>query len=725
MQVVTTPQTVVSGGVERTGVFAISTRNQAQVMAILREGLYTDKVLAVLREYSSNAWDSHRTSGKGHVPIKVTLPTDMNPTLIIRDFGPGMSEEDIFEVFTQYGDSTKRDDDESVGAFGIGSKSGFSYSRQFTVISYHSGMKRIYTAVLEETDIGRMDRMYEEPCGDETGIEIRIAVERPDMYLFNERAKTYFRYYDPRPEINIGIPEVKQVKVDHGFLIETENSGNSGGFYASPSGGGYNEWIAVMGCNPYRINMNQVKSELEKAGLWVAVPKMSGGLVFKIGEVEVSANREELKYTAKTKKAIVEQLALVLHEYSTALLRDLKDGTKTDWEKRLKVRAVANRWAGSTLSLPDLAQGLSSERVFLWDTSDPAKFPKTFTVVSPKDEAVSSIPVESWTRIVIKDDPRSLKGYKHGLKGGDYVIRPLRNATPDDMKAELAPLVKTARLTGIEMVNISALTWTQSSGGRGGSGIDGRKWSTTTFLLKTQRSYCYPWSSCWEIVDHEPEEDDVFVIVKGFLPEEGSPDRGLSFFSTYERDKALVEALGGVMPPVYGYKTTASEPVTSDKVVGVLYSDWRKNYMAKLSVSNQIQEQLEQWQWSSIIVEGGYYYEIFKRKPDDTLAKMGKILGMNHPIIEFLQKCIEGHRATKAMPPALLSIFPQLSKILNLSHPSETVQKGLLDSYPLLRVSYEGLHLLWDDQGPAWCEYVRLVDNSKSENADPDPETAV
>ena len=117
MHVVAVQREVRSGGVEAQGVFAISARNQAHIMSILREGLYTDRVLAVLREYSANAWDAHRTSGKADLPIKVTLPTDMNPTLVIRDWGTGMSEEDIFGVFTQYGESTKREDDTAVGGW--------------------------------------------------------------------------------------------------------------------------------------------------------------------------------------------------------------------------------------------------------------------------------------------------------------------------------------------------------------------------------------------------------------------------------------------------------------------------------------------------------------------------------------------------------------------------------------------------------------------------------
>ena len=42
--------------------------------------VYSDKVLAVIREYLSNAWDAHREAGKGDEPCEVQLPTPDDPT---------------------------------------------------------------------------------------------------------------------------------------------------------------------------------------------------------------------------------------------------------------------------------------------------------------------------------------------------------------------------------------------------------------------------------------------------------------------------------------------------------------------------------------------------------------------------------------------------------------------------------------------------------------------
>ena len=96
----------------------IDPSGMAHVMAILTN-LYANAPLAVLREYATNARDSHVAAGSDR-PIEVDLPTDLNPSLVIRDFGVGLSEQEIIDVYARYGASTKRDTDDQVGAFGLG-----------------------------------------------------------------------------------------------------------------------------------------------------------------------------------------------------------------------------------------------------------------------------------------------------------------------------------------------------------------------------------------------------------------------------------------------------------------------------------------------------------------------------------------------------------------------------------------------------------------------------
>ena len=59
--------------------FGIKKEGLAHIFNVLRNQLYTDKILAVIREYSCNAVDAHIEAGKDEEPIIVTLPNRMNP----------------------------------------------------------------------------------------------------------------------------------------------------------------------------------------------------------------------------------------------------------------------------------------------------------------------------------------------------------------------------------------------------------------------------------------------------------------------------------------------------------------------------------------------------------------------------------------------------------------------------------------------------------------------
>ena len=166
----------ISGGVTASAPFGISTADTAHIMSILRD-MYSDRVLAVLREYSANAWDAHNEFGKPEVPILVPLPMDDDPNLRIRDYGPGLSVDGVLTVYNQYGLSSKRGTNLAVGQLGIGSKSAFCYSDSFTITSWYPetydddfmgprcGYKRIFIAVIDQSNLGKIDLVHEEEIG--------------------------------------------------------------------------------------------------------------------------------------------------------------------------------------------------------------------------------------------------------------------------------------------------------------------------------------------------------------------------------------------------------------------------------------------------------------------------------------------------------------------------------------------------------------------------------
>ena len=104
------------------------------VMDILAK-LYANPLAAAIREYTSNAIDAHIASGSDK-PVEVNLPSRQNQWLTIRDYGKGLTAFDILTVYANFGSSDKRDSDEFIGGFGIGSKSGLAISDSIYAVSY-------------------------------------------------------------------------------------------------------------------------------------------------------------------------------------------------------------------------------------------------------------------------------------------------------------------------------------------------------------------------------------------------------------------------------------------------------------------------------------------------------------------------------------------------------------------------------------------------------------
>ena len=132
-----------SGDFESNG---FSIEASAKAFMILSDGLYSNKVKAVVRELSTNAYDAHVEAGCPTKQFDVHVPSRFTPEFYIRDYGNGMSHEQCMTLYTTYFRSTKNHSNDAVGCLGLGSKSPFAYADAFTVIAYQNGEKRVYAA---------------------------------------------------------------------------------------------------------------------------------------------------------------------------------------------------------------------------------------------------------------------------------------------------------------------------------------------------------------------------------------------------------------------------------------------------------------------------------------------------------------------------------------------------------------------------------------------------
>ena len=82
--------------------------------------------------------------------MKVKLPSLVEPFLSIRDFGTGLDDQQMVDVFIAFGNSTKTHSNDFIGGKGIGAKSPLAYGDMFTVFSYQNGYKTMHTIFKDE-----------------------------------------------------------------------------------------------------------------------------------------------------------------------------------------------------------------------------------------------------------------------------------------------------------------------------------------------------------------------------------------------------------------------------------------------------------------------------------------------------------------------------------------------------------------------------------------------
>jgi hypothetical protein len=317
-----TPQNeAVLSNVGQIGEFRI--RNSAKAFSILSSGLYANKVRAIIRELSCNAVDSHAAAGKKNVPFEVHLPNSLEPHFSIRDFGTGLSHDQVTQIYTTYFESTKTASNEFIGALGLGSKSPFAYTDNFTVTAIKDGSKRIYTAFINDTGVPSIALMTDYDTDEENGVEVKFSVnDRYDYSRFTDEARTVYTHFALRPKV-LGA---------HGFEfynLEYESKDIVPGVHTL-RGGGRMSSTAVMGNIAYPINV-PAASNAALGGV-ASLLNCNLEMHFGIGELDFQASREGLSYIPQTIDAIRVKLE-ALNAALTIVLAKEADAITNLWER--------------------------------------------------------------------------------------------------------------------------------------------------------------------------------------------------------------------------------------------------------------------------------------------------------------------------------------------------------------------------------------------------------
>lgn len=303
--------------------------NNAAMQKILSDSLYQNKPKSVIREICCNALDAHFEAGISDKPIKVTFPTSLDPTFSVRDFGTGLSLEELTELYTVYGISTKRGSDDAIGGFGIGSKSPFCYTKMWNVISRHNGMKYVVCNSMDSKERFCFDVLHQEECDEPSGIEVRFDVDRKDFETFTSNAKEVFKYFNVTPETNINLniekPKYELKTPEYGILSYTNA-------YS------YVKNQVIVGQVAYPLDSAPFKGNAR-----IILDNCSLHIFCKIKDIQVSPSRESISHEAHN----IAHITAILEDAYKKIKEETDNkvkGCKNLWEARL----FANKYFGSS-----------------------------------------------------------------------------------------------------------------------------------------------------------------------------------------------------------------------------------------------------------------------------------------------------------------------------------------------------------------------------------------
>ena len=328
----------------------------AHIMGMLRN-MYADPHYAVVREYLTNAMDSHSVAGTEE-PVEISVPNSFCQELRIRDYGVGLDAKEAEALFV-YGRSGhgKRETNDQLGHFGIGSKSVFSVSSLFSIYTYKDGYERVWSAYLDRTGRGRSKLLSESFTGARDGVMIAIPAKKEEFDKFAHAVDSATRLLDVPVKVDGELRRpLDTLRKQYLAVLEGRDPDGSRRIYCIRDGQNYSTPRNVcVGGFAYSVPSSayQYATDPAHVDLYVDVP---------VGAVSVTPSRDSLMFDDATKALCSEVLKRAQDGYLDTLQRyiDAADTPADAVERCVRIRralpyAVLNSnvllWRGTRVDL--------------------------------------------------------------------------------------------------------------------------------------------------------------------------------------------------------------------------------------------------------------------------------------------------------------------------------------------------------------------------------------
>ncbi|CAL9973740.1 RIIA lysis inhibitor [Vibrio phage D528] len=390
----------------------------AKMFETLMSTLYRHKEEAVVRELGCNANDAHKERNRMQRPLvcgygqsvyentaraearpdlrwfaprettwELHVPTSINPYLEVKDFGIGLTVNQIMGyeewidadgkmfqmdrdwvgsvddnghpvgatrhldekgrqirsggMYTTLFDSTKEQANDQTGAFGLGSKSPFSIADSFTVESRVNGEKHMYLMYMSAARIPLVDWITKDdkgfaqpiPTTEFNGVTVKVTVQTESFFKVRSACEKVLKVFETKPVVE-GHPICVQ-DIDRDNIIgQTYMQTNTSIHYA------------VSGDVAYPIEVDKLDPDIQ-----AVFKKMRRGsyTFFPIGELNIPPSREDLSYDEFTLEAINRRLAFAADNVQAKILEEFETCKKSMYDTMMKYQEQVEIWGSELL----------------------------------------------------------------------------------------------------------------------------------------------------------------------------------------------------------------------------------------------------------------------------------------------------------------------------------------------------------------------------------------
>jgi len=348
MRLMTSDRQVVAGGLVDQKAFSVEMNSMLFHSVI--SGIYADKIRAPFRELATNARDAHVAAGKPDQPFDVQLPSYLDPTFRIRDYGCSMTHDEVMGLYSTMFASSKRNTNDLTGMIGLGSKSAFAYTSIFNVTVWKDGERRQYSCYIGEDEQPYTALISREPSDEPQGVEVSFAVKQEDIEKFRRVTNEVLFGFDPKPNIlneTFKWSEPVILYQGDGWVIYNKDT--------VP----FKTLMARQGSVLYPVQKAPLEISHDPIFDWACV------LDFPIGELSVSTSRENLGYDKRTRENLINRINKARKDMAKLVSQEVEEcktyldacvllKSKTSWvsPERQFWELVENglTWRGKSLS---------------------------------------------------------------------------------------------------------------------------------------------------------------------------------------------------------------------------------------------------------------------------------------------------------------------------------------------------------------------------------------